>query len=294
MPRGAEWSRLVPRRAADESWMRRRLPELGLALDVLAGLGLVVGAFLLAGEVVDDDGSLLHPGFVLVCASAGLYGALRGGLGYLSAEPLEADEQKARRRRAARRRTERRVGPTTRVRLLVLVLAVAVASAVGGAALPEEPDLGTGLLAGGGVTLLMSLISAGIGLCAALLLAAMTLVVLGVVMFGSMAVRGRAPDGTVVPRRAAAGPLVACLGLLALPLTLSGVGAYDSPRRRDIWPLVGLVGDDVDVTHPVWLLAAQVATWFMLAGLALGALLQTLSREADGPLERESAGTPRR
>jgi amino acid transporter len=111
-----------------------------------------------------------------------------------------------------------------------------------------------------------------VGLAAALLAVVFWLVLLGVVAFGRPALTGRVGEERV-PRAPYVGPFVALLGLLPLPAVLAGAASYDSPRRRDLLPLVGAVRDDVDVTHPALLLVSQVATWWLLGGLAVGAAI---------------------
>jgi hypothetical protein len=245
-------------KAGEGSWVRRHEAALALAVDVPCAVLLVVGAFLFAGEVVQNQGGLLQPGFVLVCLGPGLWGALRGGLGVL---------------------TDGRRGPAPWVRLVALAAGVVLASALGGVLLPAEPDLVLGLTQGGALTGLMVLLGVMIGFCAVLVLLALALVVLGLLVFGSILVHGRAPDGTPAPRRPAVAPFLACVSLLGLPLTLAGVAAYDSPYRRDVLPLVGVVRDGVEVTHPVLLQTAQVATWVMAAVLVLAMLLRVLLEE---------------
>jgi hypothetical protein len=245
-------------RAGEGSWVRRHQAALALAVDVPCAVLLVVGAFLFAGEVVENDGGLLQPGFVLVCLGPGLWGALRGGLAVL---------------------TDGRHGPAPWVRLVALAAVVAIASALGGLLLPSEPDLVLGLTQGGALTGLMALLSVMIGFCAILGFVALALVVLGLLVFGRVLVQGSAPGGTPVPRRAAVAPFLGCVSLLGLPLTVAGVAAYDSPYRRDVLPLVGVVREGVEVTHPVLLHAAQVATWVMGAVLVVAMLLRVLLDE---------------
>jgi hypothetical protein len=267
---------------------------MGLATDLVAGAVLVLGAYLFTGEVLEDDGYLVHPGFVLVCSASFAWGALRLLLSWVTTDARPSDESG---RRRGPRRTPRRVGPGARARWALLLVAIVLATFLGGLTIPDEPDAGGGVLVGGGLTLFTGLLGMLIGVGALLLLGAMALIAMGVWTFGTVVATGSA-NGEAVPRRLAFGPFVACLGLLALPVTLAGPAAYDSPRRRDILPLVGLVRDDVDVTHPTLLLAAQVASWVMLGGLALGFVLTILLRDRSDDAETspagESAGTRRR
>lgn len=114
----------------------------------------------------------------------------------------------------------------------------------------------------------------------------MVMIVRGLVGFGRPLLTGRA-DGEPVARTPYLGPFVALLGLLALPFVMAGAGAYDSPRRRDLMPLFGIVRPDVDVTRPTLLAVAQVAAWICFGGLLLGLVLHLLvgRRRRDDPTD---------
>lgn len=117
------------------------------------------------------------------------------------------------------------------------------------------------------------------GVCVALIGLVLIICLIGVVGFGRPLLTGRDGKGEPVSRAPYVGPFVAVLGLLALPVCLSGPVAYDSPYRRDFLPLFGVVRGGVEVTHPTWLLVAQVATYCVFGGLALGfALSVTLGK----------------
>lgn len=255
-------------RAAEQSWVRRHADRLRLATDLACGLVFVVGTFLFAGEVVEDTGSLVRPGFVVLCLGAGLWGAVRGAVAMLTDEP--EDEGGRRVERASS-------GPPMWARLGLLLLVTAGAALLGGVLLPDEPDAMTGLLEGGGFAALMGVISVLCGFAAWLMLVVLGLVGFGLWLFGGVVVvRGRAPDGTEAPRRSGIAPFLACLGLVGLPLTLAGTASYDSPYRRDVLPLLGILRDGVEVTHPVLLHAAQVSTWLMAGALVVATLLRVL------------------
>ena len=113
------------------------------------------------------------------------------------------------------------------------------------------------------------------GVCVALLGLVVWICVIGVVGFGRPLLTGEV-DGERVPRVPYAGPFLATAGLLLLPLTLVGAAAYDSPYRRDVLPLLGILRDGVEVTHPVLLTISQVATWSMAGGLVGGFVLHRL------------------
>jgi hypothetical protein len=95
------------------------------------------------------------------------------------------------------------------------------------------------------------------------------LVLAGVVGFGRPLATGEV-EGEDVPRAWFVGPFVGTASLLALPLVLVGPLAYDSPYRRDVLPLLGVVRDGVDVDHPILLGMSQVATWAIVLGLLAG------------------------
>jgi hypothetical protein len=103
--------------------------------------------------------------------------------------------------------------------------------------------------------------------CVALLGLFVWICVIGVIGFGRPLLTGEV-GGEPVPRAPFVGPFVATAGLLLLPLTLVGAGAYDSPYRRDFLPMLGILREGVEVTHPVLLAVSQVATW----GIALSLL----------------------
>ncbi|WP_107771080.1 hypothetical protein [Nocardioides sediminis] len=113
------------------------------------------------------------------------------------------------------------------------------------------------------------------GVCVALLGLVVWICVIGVIGFGRPLFTGKV-GGESVPRAPYVGPFVATAGLLLLPLTLVGAGAYDSPYRRDVLPLLGILRDGVEVTHPVLLTVSQLATWAMVLGLVGGFLIHRL------------------
>ncbi|MCD9198522.1 hypothetical protein [Aeromicrobium wangtongii] len=90
--------------------------------------------------------------------------------------------------------------------------------------------------------------------------------------FGSILFRG-VPQGEEGSRWLALGPFVATVGASLWFLPILGCLAYDSPGRRDLLPLVGVVGDGVEITHPALLLIGQVGTALVLGLIGLGALL---------------------
>ena len=119
---------------------------------------------------------------------------------------------------------------------------------------------------------LMLLIMGGLGVCLFLAVLVEATCFVGLRGFGSILLDGP-PKGTDGSRWLALGPFVATAGVSLWFVPIVGVLGYDSPRRRDILPLVGVLRDDVETTHPTLLLIGQVGTFWVLGLIALGALL---------------------
>lgn len=176
--------------------------------------------------------------------------------------------------RSRRARGEPQEAPTRPPWAWPTVLAYAVPVAVATAAAPyvrgvEEPGTLVLLLP---LALVLGWLS---GVCVALLGPVVRICVTGVVGFGRPLLTGEV-DGEPVRRAPYAGPFLAAAGLLLLPLTLAGAAAYDSPHRRDVLPLLGILRDGVEVTHPALLTVSQVATWAMVLGLVGGFVMHLL------------------
>lgn len=119
---------------------------------------------------------------------------------------------------------------------------------------------------------LMLLIMGGLGVCLYLAVLVQAVSFAGLRGFGSILLDGP-PKGDEGSRWAALGPFVATAGVSLWFVPIIGVLGYDSPRRRDILPLVGVLRDGVESTHPTLLLIGQVGTFWVLGLIALGALL---------------------
>jgi hypothetical protein len=129
------------------------------------------------------------------------------------------------------------------------------------------------------------------GVCVALLGLFVWICVRGVAGFGRPLVTGRV-DGERVDRAPLVGPFVATTSLLAVPVVLAGPFAYDSPYRRDVLPLLGILREGVDVTHPVLLAVSQVATWTVVLGVGGGWLAHRRSRGRVSTTEEQGRPTP--
>lgn len=105
----------------------------------------------------------------------------------------------------------------------------------------------------------------------------------GIVMFTRMALSSVDEDGRPVEpwmRVAALSCAVATAGVVLVVVGMVGFGGYESPHRRDIWPTIGLVRDDVTVTRPGLLLFGQVCSisgWLCLVGGFVGYQLARLT-----------------
>ncbi|KAA1372443.1 hypothetical protein [Aeromicrobium fastidiosum] len=119
---------------------------------------------------------------------------------------------------------------------------------------------------------LMLLIMGGLGLCLYLAVLVEAICFVGLRGFGSILFQGP-PKGTEGSRWIVLGPFVATAGAGLWFLPIIGVLGYDSPRRRDILPLVGVLRDGVETTHPTLLLVGQVGTFWVLGLIALGTVL---------------------
>ncbi|MET0447813.1 MAG: hypothetical protein ABW004_05385 [Aeromicrobium sp.] len=124
---------------------------------------------------------------------------------------------------------------------------------------------------------LMLVIAGGLGLCVFLAVVAEMICVMGLRGFGSILFE-RVANDEEGSRWTALGPFVATLGASLWFLPIIGRLGYDSPHRRDFGPLVGVLGDDVETTHPVLLLVGQVGTVSFFGLIALGLVLSAVVR----------------
>lgn len=122
---------------------------------------------------------------------------------------------------------------------------------------------------------LVLLITGALGVCLLLAVLAEALCLAGLLAFGSVLLHGppKAMEGS---RWTALGPFVATIGASLWFLPVIGVLGYDSPRSREILPLVGVLRDDVETTHPTLLLIGQVGTFLVLGLIALGTVLRVV------------------
>jgi hypothetical protein len=119
---------------------------------------------------------------------------------------------------------------------------------------------------------LMLLIMGGLGVCLFLAVLVEATCFVGLRGFGTILLNGPA-KGSHGSRWIALGPFVATAGASLWFLPIIGVLGYDSPRRRDILPLVGVLREGVETTHPTLLLIGQIGTFLVLGLIALGAVL---------------------
>ncbi len=239
----------------------------------------VTVAGLVGGAVTTADAQDASP-FVVPFGISVFWGCASVALMWLGGEkekpPVGESRREAKRRRARERTHARRHAPVSQPRPpwrmpYLLGYVAALVGGVGLALYVGSPAPGSAVT----VALLypLAMLLGGLsGVALSLLGLAMALIVVGVRVLGGVVVTGRAGDRPA-SRALSLGPFVATLALLLLPVVLAGGLAVDSPYRRDLLPLLGVIRDGVVVTHPTLLLAGQAATFALVAGLALGVVI---------------------
>jgi hypothetical protein len=246
--------------------LRARRAEGYHAIWAVTGVALVVVAWVTADA--DEAWPFLAPFFVAVAwgtAAVGWWLVLGKDEAPARERPTGRPHPRSRRARGLAVRSPSQTRPPW-AWPIVLAYAVPVAACVALAPYVRGVDEPGTLVLLLPLAILLGWLS---GVCVALLGLFVWICVIGVIGFGRPLFTGKV-GGERVPRAPYVGPFVATAGLLLLPLTLTGAGAYDSPYRRDVLPLLGILREGVEVTHPVLLAVSQVATWVLAASLLGG------------------------
>ena len=240
---------------------RGRLPApvaLGRAAGPVAHLAWGVGVIgQIVGAALVDDGDDLGRGMIAWVASGLVLGVVTTAVVVADAPSTTPTGRPGRRRPRTGRPWD---APAVIGYLAVWIVAAALISPIG--------------LAYGAVMLVV----AGLGgVCVYLAIMVEIVSIRGLRGFGAI-VLGRVPDDEGSGSRwSALGPFVATLGASLWFLPVVGVLGYDSPHRRDLLPLVGVLRDGVETTRPAVLLVGQIGTALVLGLIALGTVLSVVT-----------------